>query len=156
MEFALALASYNLTNYGTTDERSRLSRRSLLYSLLCKLNCRDYRDRFIAIAGLLALGNYTEVSRKMPADTIEACFWVAWKCLERGDYTTLLLTPTGETEVPHARWLRWHEKMDQWMWTARNSNRDAENSNIIQDGVVKPELEYVGVIEEACYVGLWH
>jgi hypothetical protein len=122
---------------------------------LCKLNCRDYRDRFIATAGLLALGNYTEVSRNIPADMIEVCFWVAWKCLVRGGYTTLLLTPTGETEVPHARWLRGHEKMDQWMWTARNSNQDAENSNIIQDGVVKPELEYVGVIEEACYVGLW-
>jgi hypothetical protein len=124
-----------------------------IYSLLCKLNCRDARDRFIVIVDLLALGNYTEVSREIPADTTEACFWAAWKCLEIGDYTTLLLIPTGETEVPHASWLRGHEKMDQWMWSAGNINQDAENLDIIQDRVVKPELEYVGVTEEACYVG---
>jgi hypothetical protein len=113
----------------------------------------DASDRFIVIVDLLALGNYTEVSREIPADTTEACFWAAWKCLEIGDYTTLLLIPTGETEVPHARWLRGHEKMDQWMWSAGNINQDAENLDIIQDRVVKPELEYVGVTEEACYVG---
>jgi hypothetical protein len=54
-----------------------------VYNLVCRLNCRDYRDRFIAITGLLSLGEYSELSREIPADTIEACFWVSWKCLER-------------------------------------------------------------------------
>jgi hypothetical protein len=117
------------------------------YNPINRLDCRIYRDRFVAIVGLLRLGDYSEVSNQIPTDTTAACYWVSWKCLERGDYTPLLLLPTGEKDCFYARWLRGHENIARLMWTAGKVQVGPENLNIICDGQVKPTLEYVGSIE---------
>lgn len=123
-----------------------------MYHLVSRLECRTYRDRFIAITGLLGLGDYTENVKQIPSETTAACHWVAMKCLERGDFTPLLLVHTGESDVPYARWLRGHEQMHILMWTAGLVESVPANLNIIKNGRVEPELEYVGTIEEAGYI----
>ena len=124
------------------------------YRLVSGRQCHTYRDRFLAIIGLLGLGDYTENAMQIPKDTTAACHWVAMKCLERGDFTPLLLVHRGETDVPYARWLRGHERIHRFMWTGGTvTNRVPTSLNIIHDGRVEPELEYVGTIEEYFFIG---
>jgi hypothetical protein len=46
------------------------------------------------------------------------------------------------------------KRMIRYIWTCGNTYRDEEETvSIINNGRIEPELEYVGFIEEACYVG---
>lgn len=124
------------------------------YNIVSRLQCHNPRDRFLAIIGLLGLGDYTENAMQIPKGITAACHWVAMKCLERGDFTPLLLVPGRETDVPYARWLRGHERMHRLMWTGGIvTNSISTNLNIIHNGRVEPELEYVGTIEDYFYIG---
>jgi hypothetical protein len=110
--------------------------------------CSVYRDRFIAICALLELENYVDISLQVPSSDLEACRWVMWECLKRGDYSPLLLTPNGESEVPGCSWMKAHEKMDQDTWCLGQASSPPDCPTIVRDGHLKPELMSVGIIEE--------
>ncbi|OCL08813.1 hypothetical protein AOQ84DRAFT_33570 [Glonium stellatum] len=118
-------------------------------NILAEKNCRTCRDRFIAIYVLLE--SSMSKGESLPPTATQACKFVAWKSLERGDYTPLLLAPCGEREVPGAPWLRGHENMKPWAWTLRKLMQPADDLTIIRAGRIMPKLEVIDILTEWQY-----
>jgi hypothetical protein len=119
--------------------------------------CYFHRDRFIAICALLDLGDHASISQDLPKDSLEACRWVLWECLKRGDCTPLLLNPSGESEIPGASWIKIHECMDESTWTLGQRVGSQELTMVmIRDGKIRPELISVGIVEEAYVLDFAH
>lgn len=112
------------------------------------LECRSYRDRFIAMAGMLSIGSYRDTTLTIPKDAAAACLWVAQECLRRGDYSPLLLTPMGETPLTEARWLVGHEKMSPTMCYLGRRTHEPKNLSIIEPGTdqIRFTMQYVGEV----------
>lgn len=120
---------------------------------ISRLECRDYRDRFIAMAGMLSIGSYRDVALAIPKDAVSACLWIAQECLRRGDYSPLLLTPCDEKPVLAARWLVGHEKMCDTMCFLGTQTHQPKSLSILEDGTdrIKFEMQYVGEV-----IVSWH
>jgi len=97
------------------------------------LDCREYRDRFLAMAGILSIGSYRDIALQISPDTVQACLWVAKGCLQRGDHSPLLLTPCGEAPARGARWLVGHEKMTPTMCFLGERTHQPKNTNILDE-----------------------
>jgi hypothetical protein len=116
---------------------------------LADRECRDYRDRFLAMSGLLQLGYYEEVLSEIPKDPVQACYWVAWKCLEKGDYSPFLLLQRGEVEIKSARWLTGHQAMSYTMWDLGSLSQPPDRPTIIQNNRILLDLDLIGSIESS-------
>jgi hypothetical protein len=128
------------------------------FSIVAGKQCAIYRDRFLALCGFLNLGSNAELSIEIPKDSAGVCLWVAWKCLEAGDYTPLLLVPFSgsyrEKEVPGFSWLVGHEKMIELEGNQLGPlESPPDNKTIIRDNRVRPCLERVGSIEDVRGIG---
>jgi hypothetical protein len=117
-------------------------------SFVAGRKCRDYRDRFLAMCGLLNIGYYAEILSHIPKDPVKACLWLAHRCLERGDYSPLLLLQKGEFEVQCARWLAGHQSMSWCMWDLGAAATPPNRLNItLSDSRIYLELDRVGSLE---------
>jgi hypothetical protein len=112
--------------------------------------CREYHDYFFAIRGLLGLGqNYVQVASILAEDTFQSCLSISWEALEKGDYSPLLFTPLkGERRDLRAPWLHGHSKMSEDLWDLGMCHQKARSQTIIRGGLIQPELESVGIVEE--------
>ena len=125
---------------------------------LSRLDCRNYRDRFIAMAGMLSIGSYRDTTLRIPKDAAAACLWIAKACLQRGDYSPLLLTPCQEQPFPSARWLVGHEKMrDTMCFLGRQTHPSTGVLPVLDTngGRIKLEMQYVGEVIHSWYVDFW-
>ncbi|RYP34897.1 hypothetical protein DL767_004073 [Monosporascus sp. MG133] len=115
--------------------------------------CRDSNDYFIALDAMMGFDRAQRETSGMamsePLDNFQRFHSLAWKALENGDYTPLLLTPVeGEQEEPRVPWLRGYSKMSSLFWDLGVCYRKARFGSIIRSGRVQPDLESVGVIED--------
>ncbi|KAE9365596.1 hypothetical protein N431DRAFT_488713 [Stipitochalara longipes BDJ] len=115
---------------------------------LSRLDCRDYRDRFIAMAGMLSIGSYRDTTLAIPKDDAAACLWVAQGCLRRGDHSPLLLTPCEEQPLLGARWLIGHEKMCQTMCYLGRQTHPPKSLSILDKDTdqIKFKMQSVGSV----------
>lgn len=124
------------------------------FSLLADKKCANYRDRFLALFGLLRPAlSYNDTSLSLPPDPVEACRWVAWECLRAGDYSPLLLVPFSrsyrEAEVSRSSWLIGHEKMIQLPGNELGPMTfPPEDQKILRENRVRPRLQLVGPVME--------
>jgi hypothetical protein len=115
-------------------------------------NCRQHRDRFLALKGFLSLGEDDRDEAPILQDALEACLSVWWQALENGDYTPLLFTPDrSESSFRHAPWLHGHAIMTEDLWDLGMMHKRPVFQTIIRDGKILPELESIGIVEEHEY-----
>lgn len=115
--------------------------------------CREYHDYFFALRGLLGLGqNDVQVASILAGDTFQSCLSISWEALEKGDYSPLLFTPLkGERRDLRAPWLHGHSKMSEDLWDLGMCHQKVKSQTIIRGGLIQPELESVGIVEEFEY-----
>jgi hypothetical protein len=85
----------------------------LVYDMIAGKGCRSYHDYFIATCAILRMEHCLV---EMPEDAVNACLWLSRKQLMAGDISVLLLRPTGEQVLNHARWLKGHSKIHSGMF----------------------------------------
>jgi hypothetical protein len=115
--------------------------------------CRNPNDYFVALDAMMGVDRTgletSGTAMSEPSDSFQQFHSLAWKALEDGDYTPLLLTPVeSEKDDPRAPWLRGYSKMSSLFWDWGVCYRNAKHRNIIRGGRVQPDLESVGVIED--------
>ena len=120
------------------------------FHALSQSSCREHRDRFLAAYGLLYWNTDSgSVLAKVPSDQIEACLWLSMKRLEAGDYTPLLLEPSGYETSVQPSWLRGHTNISPDSWSDGNQKSPPLQPMIVRDGKVEPDLEVVGQLQAA-------
>jgi hypothetical protein len=90
-----------------------------VFNLIAQKECRDYRDKHLAIASFLGLGVHEELCEQFRGRTAdEVCEWVWKRTLERGDCGPLLLvqSPTSKLNHPHPKWIAGGRDMNPLMW----------------------------------------
>jgi hypothetical protein len=118
-------------------------------SFVAGRKCLTYRDRFLAISGFLNIGNYADVVPQIPLRSWEACLWLARKCIQRGDYSPLLILRRKEYILPRARWLVGHEKMSYRMWDLGAAISPGDHRKaIVNDRHIVLQLDFVGTVEK--------
>jgi hypothetical protein len=130
------------------------------FSIIAGKQCSVHRDRFLAICGFLDIGSHIDLALKIPKEADAACLFVAWKCLESGDYTPLLLVPGfssfEEPEVAGHSWLIGHQKIFGLPGNELGSQTSAPHDPvIIRNNAVRPRLEHVGSIEQMRNFGFY-
>ncbi|KAH8675952.1 hypothetical protein BX600DRAFT_453966 [Xylariales sp. PMI_506] len=110
--------------------------------------CRDQHDYFFALRGLLRLGHgRTEINTIMSDSVFESCLDLNWDALKSGDYSPLLFIPPNDELVDHrVPWLRGHVHISQKLWDLGTCRKLAKHQTLIQDGVIKPKLESIGMV----------
>ncbi|KAH8692526.1 hypothetical protein GQ44DRAFT_168230 [Phaeosphaeriaceae sp. PMI808] len=133
------------------DQRQRnfLDLNSITYgealSFVAGRNCREYRDKFVAMGCLLMLNSEHPLHISLPQQSAEACLWIAQKCFERGDHSPLLIQQSGESPMAKAPWLVGHENMHEYMWDLGSLVSRPRNAKITMlDKKLHLSLEYVG------------
>jgi hypothetical protein len=149
---------------GTRDEKHTLASddRSILENCnfgsvinrFWRLKCRTYRDRWIAACALIFPDAYPDLCLWIPRNQIDACLYVAKEYLLEGDYTPLLLSPSDEEIVPHARWLVGHQKMRSCTWNFGIKLQRPETLVTFRRGTIMVDLELVGTITAVFYQAL--
>lgn len=109
--------------------------------------CRDFDDYFLALDAMLSSDKHSGQSQL--SDTrFERFHALALQALERGDYTPLLFTPVNaETPDPRAPWLRGYSRMSPLFWDLGLCRLRACSQQIIRDGCIRAELEFVGTVK---------
>lgn len=90
-----------------------------VFSLIAEKDCRDYRDRHLAIASFLELKTYDELCGLFHDKTNdEVCEWTWKETLKQGDCDPLFLvqSPMSRLSHPHPRWIAGGREMRARMW----------------------------------------
>ena len=90
-----------------------------VFSLIAEKDCRDYRDRHLAIASFLGLKTHDELCEQFHGKTTdEVCEWTWKETLKQGDCGPLLLvqSPMSKLNHPHPRWIAGGREMRAKMW----------------------------------------
>jgi hypothetical protein len=119
-----------------------------VFSLVAGKECRDYRDRHLAIASFLGLAIYDKLCEQFRDKTSdEVCQWVWKTALEKGDCTPLLIiqSPTSKLKYPHPAWIADGREMKPWMWDL-GSLMHPPKITICESAVgqLRLKMEYVG------------
>ena len=94
--------------------------------------------------GLTGLG---QPGDRLPEDNVEACQYVAFRCLENGDYSPLLISRTpGEGEPLSLRWLKGYTGTVFWSWGLGAEIAPPNIPPVLNAGRVTLSLERVGLV----------
>ncbi|KAJ4295067.1 hypothetical protein N0V90_007075 [Kalmusia sp. IMI 367209] len=114
-----------------------------VYDMIADLGCRSFRDKFIGAAELLGISDYPT---KLPADTQEACLWLAERQLQNNDFSPLLLRPSAEPKYEKNDWLKGHNTIQKNMWGWGIQTQPANDSPRVKEHSVELNLNLVGMI----------
>ncbi|KAM3069266.1 hypothetical protein ACMFMG_010774 [Clarireedia jacksonii] len=90
-----------------------------VFNLIAQKDCRDYRDRHLAIASFLGLKTHDELCEQFHDKTTdEVCEWTWKETLKQGDCGPLLLvqSPISKLKYPYPRWIAGGREMKADMW----------------------------------------
>jgi hypothetical protein len=118
-------------------------------------DCRSYYDRILAMCTFLNISDYATIVQSLPSDPTDACLWLARRCLERGDYSPLLILRRDESIHPQARWLAGHQNMtwDMWGLGAQIGRSPTEPPNpfekfLFDQNPIRLELAHCGWVKQ--------
>lgn len=115
--------------------------------------CQNYRDRFLAMVGFLNLTPSSRGKLDLPNDPAAACIEVMKLCLERGDYSPLLLISDildsrSATCSQALRWGSGYGSMHSWMWDLGTQVSPPVSETIdVRGNNLSVELESVGHVD---------
>ncbi|KAF2731711.1 hypothetical protein EJ04DRAFT_578907 [Polyplosphaeria fusca] len=109
-------------------------------------DCTAPRDRFLAMAGFLQLGQHESNLLEMPKEHADACLWLARQCLKIGDCSPILMLRRGENPHPKAHWLVGHEKMSKSCWDLGPVQYPLPKISI-ENNNIRLRLAHVGSLE---------